>query len=231
MKSSIAENLAKVEERLRRAEERAGVKPGSVTLVGVTKTRDVQEIEAAVEAGLAHIGENRLQEAADKLPRLRVQVTKHFIGHLQRNKVKDVLELFDLIQSVDSERLAREIDKRAGRRGKVAKVLMQVNTSGEESKFGVEPERAEQLYEILAECKNLQLLGLMTIGLFSGDEVAVARCFRTLRKLFEKFASLQADNCRMEILSMGMSSDFELAVAEGANMVRVGTAIFGPRPY
>jgi len=229
MDSIIANNLALVREKIGRAEIEAGFAPGTVTLVGVTKNRTVLEIENAICEGLTDIGENRLQEAAKKLPQIRQPVTKHFVGHLQRNKVKDVLELFNLTQSIDSERLALEVDKRAKLRGTKAKILMQVNTSVEESKFGIEPERAEQLYEVIVGCENLELLGLMTIGLFSSDTAAVAVCFRKLRKLFEKFSSLPASNCRMEILSMGMSSDYEIAIAEGANMVRVGTAIFGPR--
>lgn len=231
MNSIIANNLALVREKIGRAEIDAGVAPGTVTLVGVTKNRTVLEIENAICGGLTDIGENRFQEAVKKLPQIRQPVTKHFVGHLQRNKVKNVLELFDLIQSVDSERLALEVDKRAELRATKAKILMQVNTSGEESKFGVEPDRAEQLYEVIAGCENLELLGLMTIGLFSSDTAAVVACFRKLRKLFEKFSSFTASNCRMEILSMGMSSDYEIAIAEGANMVRVGTAIFGSRPY
>ena len=231
MDSTITNNLALVREKIARAEMNAGVDPGTVILVGVTKNRTVLEIESAISGGLADIGENRLQEAAKKLPQIRQPVTKHFVGHLQRNKVRDVLELFDLIQSVDSERLAHEVDKRAGLRGTRARILMQVNTSGEQSKFGVEPERAGQLYEVIAGCENLELLGLMTIGLFSSDTAAVTACFSKLRKLFEKLSSLAASNCRMEILSMGMSADYEIAIAEGANMVRVGTAIFGPRPY
>jgi len=231
LSDSIKENLARVVERIDHAEISAGVERGTVRLVGVTKSRTVEEIEAAVSAGLGDIGENRLQEAASKLPGLSLPVTKHFIGHLQRNKVKDVLRLFDFIQSVDSGRLTRAIDEQAGRLGTRARILIQVNTSREESKFGVEPELAGDLVELIAGCHNLELLGLMTIGPLSENTADVVKSFRALRSLFEEFASLTADNCRMEILSMGMSSDFEIAIAEGANMVRVGTAIFGPRCY
>ena len=231
MDSIIRDNLALVKEKIARAEMAAGLASGAVRLVGVTKNRTVPEIEEAISEGLSDIGENRFQEAAQKLPQIGQPVTRHFVGHLQRNKARQVLELFDLIQSVDSERLALEVDKRAGLQGTRARILMQVNTSGEESKFGVEPDRSEQLYELISGCKNLELLGLMTIGLFSSDTTAMVACFSRLRKLFEKFSSPVSSNCRMEILSMGMSADYEIAVAEGANMVRVGTAIFGPRPY
>ncbi len=225
----IANNLAIVRENIARAEIDAGVKPGSVTLVGVTKHRSVEEIRAAVDAGLTDIGENRVQEAKDKLPELERQVHRHFIGHLQRNKVRDVLPQFELIHSVDSSRLALEIDARAVAAGTRAKVLMQVNTSCEESKFGVEPDKADSLLEVIAGCGNIKLLGLMTIGPLGGTRRETAACFVRLRKMYEKYTASAPDNCRMEVLSMGMSADYELAVSEGANLVRVGTAIFGPR--
>jgi len=225
----ICNNLARVRERIARAEQAAGVPPGTVKLVGVTKTRPVQEIETAISAGLKDIGENRLQEALAKLPGLRLPVTRHFIGHLQRNKVRDCLGLFDMIQSVDSVRLAEAIDERAGNQGIRARVLIEVNTSGEESKFGVDEDSLKELVEFVAGSGNIELLGLMTVGPLTGDMARVAASFRALKKLFEKYASLKARNIRMEILSMGMSADFEIAIAEGANMIRVGTAIFGPR--
>ena len=228
---TIEENLAALRERISAAESRAGVAQGTVRLVGATKTRTPEEIETAIRAGLTDIGENRLQDAQAKLPQLVLPVTKHFIGHLQRNKVPGVLDLFDLVQSVDSERLARAVDERAQALGRKARILLEVNASGEASKFGVEPERAGELLETIADCRNIELLGLMTIGLFSSDSAAVAASFQRLRRLYEKFKTFGADNCRMEILSMGMSADFEIAIAEGANMVRVGTAIFGPRNY
>ena len=226
---TIEENLAALRERISAAESRAGVAQGTVRLVGVTKTRTLEEIETAIRAGLTDIGENRLQDAQAKLPQLVLPVTKHFIGHLQRNKVPGVLDLFDLVQSVDSERLARAVDERAKAVDRKARILMEVNASGEASKFGVEPERAGELLGVIAGCRNIGLLGLMTIGLFSNDSAAVAESFRRLPRLYEKFTTFGADNCRMEMLSMGMSADFEIAIAEGANMVRVGTAIFGPR--
>jgi len=231
LKVTIEENLAALRDRILAAESKAGLVPGSVRLVGVTKTRTLEEIETAIRAGLTDIGENRLQDAQIKLPHLGLPVTKHFIGHLQRNKVPGVLDLFDLVQSVDSERLARAIDERARAVGRKAKILVEVNASGEVSKFGVEPQGAEALLGVIAGCRNIELLGLMTIGLFSSDSAAVAASFQRLRGLYEKFKTFGADKCRMEILSMGMSADFEIAIAEGANMVRVGTAIFGPRNY
>ncbi|MFH1068046.1 MAG: YggS family pyridoxal phosphate-dependent enzyme [Candidatus Glassbacteria bacterium] len=225
----IVENLARVRERINRAERAAGLTEGAVRLVGVTKNRTVREIETAIEAGLEDIGENRLQEAAAKLPQVQRAVTKHFVGHLQRNKVRDVLGLFDLIQSVDSVRLVEEIEKRAGQAGLTVSVLAEVNTSGEESKFGVAPEATEEILKAITGCSHVQFLGLMTIGPLAGTGAQTAASFRTLKKLYDEFSSRPGGNCRMEVLSMGMSADFEIAIAEGANMVRVGTAIFGPR--
>jgi pyridoxal phosphate enzyme (YggS family) len=227
----IADNLKAVRDNILRAEQNAGVSPGTVTLVGVTKTRSVEEIRAAIDNGLADIGENKVQEAKEKLPVLERQVTRHYIGHLQRNKVPVVLPLFELIHGVDSIRLAREIQKRAGSRGRKVRVLMQINTSGEKSKFGVAPDRADELLEVIGECKDIELLGLMTIGPLGGGASGAARSFAELRKLFERHKDNAPANCRMELLSMGMSSDYEIAIAEGSNMVRVGTAIFGPRIY
>ncbi|MEA2063492.1 MAG: YggS family pyridoxal phosphate-dependent enzyme [Gemmatimonadota bacterium] len=231
MSSSIADNLAWVNERIRQAEHRAGRPENSVRLVGVTKNRTVEQIEAAVAAGLVDIGENRFQEAAEKFPRLKSEITftRHFIGHLQRNKARQVLGLFDTIQSVDSERLALALDGHAAGAGIRPRVLIQVNTSGEESKFGVQPGRCENLLEVTAGLGNLELVGLMTIGPLSPDAARIKKSFNLLRNLFDRYAGMRTGNCRMEILSMGMSSDFETAIAEGSNMVRVGTAIFGPR--
>lgn len=224
----IVDRLRAVRDRIAEAENRAGMQPGSVRLVGVTKNRTVEEMRAAVDAGLEDIGENRLQEAQDKLPSLDREVTRHFVGHLQRNKVRDVLGLCEVIQSVDSPRLAREIEKRAGREDMRVRVLMQVNTSGEESKYGVAPEKADELVELIAGCEHLRLEGLMTVGPLGGDENDTAASFAALREMRERYA---AGGYPMQILSMGMTADFELAIAEGSNMVRIGTAIFGPRNY
>jgi len=197
----------------------------------VTKNHGVEEIRTAIDAGLRDIGENRVQEAREKLPGLDREVTRHFIGHLQRNKVADVLPLFELIHGVDSARLADEIQKRAAARGRPVRVLMQVNTSGEASKFGVALEGADELLAAIGRCTDVELLGLMTIGPLEGGEREAARSFASLRRLYERYRDGAPANCRMELLSMGMSSDYEIAIEEGSNMVRVGTAIFGPRIY
>lgn len=230
-KQKIADCLATVRKNIARAESEMEVPPGSVTLVGVTKYRTVEEIQAAVAAGLTIIGENRVQEVQAKLQELDCEVQCHYVGHLQRNKVKVLLPLVELIQSVDSPRVAREIDLKAEEAGVKARILMQVNTSNEESKFGVLPEKADALLEVIGGCKNIKLLGLMTMGPLGGTRREIAACFTRLRRRFESYSKKAPSNCRMEILSMGMSADYELAVSEGSNMVRVGTAIFGPRKY
>ena len=231
MSNIIAENLKNVLERIRSAEKRAGMPEKKVTLVGVTKNRKVEEIEAAIRAGLTDIGENRYQEAVDKLPMLKTPVTRHFIGHLQRNKARQVLGLFEMIQSVDSERLARALNNHAEQAGTRTKILLQVNTSGETSKFGVEPDSCDEMIELISGLKFLELAGLMTIGPLTSDKNKIRKSFSSLRRLFENYSGRQSENCRMEFLSMGMSADFEDAIAEGSNKVRVGTAIFGPRVY
>jgi len=225
----IRENLEEVRNRIARAEERAGMPSGTVTLVGVTKNHSVDEIEAALDCGLADIGENRVQEAQAKLPLISRPVRRHMIGHLQRNKARFVPGMFDLVQSVDSERLALALDECAAQSVHPLAVLMQVNTSAEESKSGVYPEEADSLLEYIAGLPHLRLQGLMTIGPLTDDAAQVIKAFRQLRSLFERYRSMAGGSWRMDILSMGMSSDYEIAIAEGANMVRVGTAIFGTR--
>ncbi len=225
----IRDNLEDIRARIARAEEAAGATAGSVTLVAVTKTRSLEEIEAALACGVTDIGENRVQEAQEKLPRLARPVRRHLIGHLQRNKARFVPGLFDLVQSVDSERLALALDECASQHGACLPVLMQVNTSAEESKSGVEPEAADRLLEYIALRPNLELRGLMTIGPLTDSAAQIAASFRQLRALFERYRAAAGSGWSMDILSMGMSSDYEIAIAEGANMVRVGTAIFGPR--
>jgi hypothetical protein len=229
--SLIADNLAKVEERIARAAERSGRSPGEVTLVAVSKTVEAERIQEAVEAGATLLGENRVQEAAGKIEEVRGEVTWHLVGHLQRNKVKQAIGMFEMIQSVDSLRLAREIDKRLEQVGRVMEVLVEVNTSGESSKFGMPPEEAVDLIGRMAHLKHIAVRGLMTIGRFTDDEAVVRDCFRTLRRLSEEVARAGIEGVEMQYLSMGMTSDFEPAIEEGSNMVRIGTAIFGPRTY
>jgi len=223
---SIAENLRRVQERMAEAALRVGRSPEDVVLVAATKGRTPEEIEEAIRVGVEVVGENRVQEAEAKFPYIRLPFRKHMIGHLQRNKVKKALKLFDVIQSVDSFRLGEEISKRALHR--TVEVLVEVNTSGEETKFGVSPEGTVDLVGRLLELEGIFVSGLMTIGPLTEDEGEVRRAFSLLRELRER--AERELGVHLPVLSMGMSGDFEVAIEEGSTMVRIGTAIFGPRP-
>ncbi len=226
---TIAQNVEEILRRVEAACRRSGRNPEEIELVAVTKTVAPAQIEAALRAGVKHIGENRVQEAAQKKPQVSGAATWHMIGHLQTNKVKKALELFDVIQSVDSRRLADKLQEQCERRGRSVEVLVQVNTSGEESKFGVPPEEAPQLIEYVAKLPALRLTGLMTIGPLTDDEQRIRRSFRLLRGLFDEFSTTPPPGVELHWLSMGMTDDFEIAIEEGSNMIRVGRAIFGER--
>jgi pyridoxal phosphate enzyme (YggS family) len=217
----IRANLERVRERVARAAERAGRRAEDVLLVGVSKTVDVARIRAAIAAGLGALGENRVQEARDKITELGRTVQWHLVGHLQTNKVRDALELFDVIHSVDRIDLARELDRRARAKGRTIDAFVQVNVGGELSKGGWPPEAIESAVGAISALSGLKLRGLMTIPPAVERAEDARAWFRTLRKLAERHG--------LPELSMGMSADFEVAIEEGATMVRVGTAVFGPR--
>lgn len=227
---SIKDNLVALEQRIESSCARAGRIRSDITLVAVTKTRAASEIDEAIEAGIIHVGENRVQEATAKKPQVTLPATWHLVGSLQTNKVKKALELFDVIQSIDSLHLALELQRRCEQMDKRASALVEVNTTGESSKHGVSPDAVPDLVAELLKLDRLQLDGLMTIGpgLAIEDPEASRPCFEMLRTL--------AEDCRRRFstplphLSMGMSSDFEVGIEEGATIVRIGTAIFGPRP-
>ena len=225
---TVAENLRDIRERIARAAERSGRSPEAVRLVVVTKTRGAAAIREALEAGAREIGESYVQEAERKWPELPQGegVVRHLIGHLQRNKAGKAAALFDVVQSVDSRELAEALGRRAKALDRTLDVLVEVNIAGEASKFGAAPEQALALCGEVAGVPGLRLAGLMGIGPAGGDEAATARSFRRLRDLFEELPR----ECR-QVLSMGMTGDFELAIAEGSTMVRVGAGIFGPRSY
>jgi len=225
--SAIAENLRKVEERIAEAAIRVGRKPEEVSLVAATKDRTAEEVEEAISAGVKIVGENRVQEAEAKFPRIHLPFQRHMIGHLQRNKVKKALLLFDVIQSVDSLRLGEEISKRALQMDRTVEVLVEVNTSGEATKFGIEPEGALDLVGALSELEGISVRGLMTVGPLSENVGEVRRAFSLLRGLRDEIE--RELDLSLPVLSMGMSGDFEVAIEEGSTMVRIGTAIFGPR--
>lgn len=218
---AIAANVERVRARMAAAAERAGRGPGDVLLVAVSKTVEPARVKAAVAAGVPALGENRVQEAREKIAALGHPVPWHLVGHLQTNKVRDALALFDVIQSVDRLDLARELDRRAPP-GRLVDVLLEVNVAGEASKGGVAPAEVAAALEAMAGLARLRVRGLMAIPPSVERPEEARPWFRTLRGL--------ADRHRLAEVSMGMSGDFEVAIEEGATIVRVGTAIFGPRP-
>lgn len=226
----IRKNWESLGARIERAAGRSGRVASAIEVVAIGKTRSVREIEAAYACGLRLVGENRIQEAAAKRPQVAAPVAWHFVGHLQTNKAGRAVELFDLVHSVDSARLARALSGRAERAGRTLEVLLQVNTAASPSQAGIAPDQLVDLVAALAPLPHLRIRGLMTIAAHSDDEATVRGCFRALRELGEKVAECQFAGVSMDYLSMGMSGDFELAIAEGANLLRLGTALFGPRP-
>ncbi len=227
--SSIAENIRDIQERIAVAARRVHRDPSSVKLIVVTKTIGGERIREAVAAGAMVLGENRVQEARDKIAELGPIASWHLIGHLQTNKAKYAVTLFYLIHSVDNLALARELDRQAAKHSKTQDVLIEVNISGEASKAGVGSEDAKVLIREAANLKNIRIQGLMTIPPYAEDPEASRPVFRRLRELAQDIAKEQIPNVAMKELSMGMSGDFEVAVEEGATLVRVGTAIFGAR--
>lgn len=226
---SIADNLKTVTDRIVSAAKSSGRDLSSVKLVVVTKTVGVDRIREAVDAGASILGENRVQEAKEKIEKLGPMASWHLIGHLQTNKAKYAVKLFYLIHSVDSFELAKEIDKQAAKIGKVQDVLIEVSISGEASKAGVAPENAAALIKDAVKLKNISIKGLMTIPPFSDSPEDSRPYFKKLRELSESVARENIPGVSMKELSMGMSGDFEVAIEEGSTMVRVGTAIFGKR--
>lgn len=228
----IAERLEQVRQRIEQAARRAGRRPDEVTLVAVTKGVPPEAIREAFQAGQRLFAENRVQELVAKQRALAdLPVEWHLVGHLQRNKVKEVIGRISLFHALDSLRLAAELDRRLQAAGRTLAVLLEVNISGEPTKFGVAPHEAVEVARAVVErFPALRLGGLMAIGPHVEDEAAIRQAFRRLRELFQAIASEGFAGPGFRHLSMGMSFDFEWAVEEGATMVRIGTAIFGPRP-
>ncbi len=230
----LRENWLKVWSKIEEAAEKSGRAPNEIKVVAVTKTHPIEMIKSAVTAGIKVIGENYAQELRDKQQEFEesgIELPEwHFIGHLQRNKVKYIAPFVEMIHTVDSERLAREVDKQAAKNNRKLKVLLQVNTSGEESKFGCEPTEIFDLAEAALKFENLEVQGLMTIGSFADDEVTNRREFSFLSKLRDQCAEKYPDT-DWHHLSMGMTHDYPIAIDEGATIVRIGTALFGPREY
>jgi len=215
----IEKNVKKILEEL----------PAGVRLVAAAKTRSVEEIRRALEAGIEIIGENYVQEAEDAFAGVGRRVKWHLIGHLQRNKVKKAVEIFDVIETLDSLALAQEIDKRCARSGKSMAVLIEINSGRESQKFGVMPEEAEALIREVSTLQHVRIRGLMTMGPIFGNPEDARPYFVETRRVFEAIKKLEIPGVIMADLSMGMTNSYHVAIQEGANIVRIGTRIFGPR--
>lgn len=227
----IHENLTEIEKRIQAACDRAGRDRSSVRLLCVTKTKPVPMLQEAYDFGERHFAENKVQELRDKYPQLPDDVEWHFIGHLQTNKVKYLMENTAMIHSVDSEKLAEAISKEAVKAGRVVPVLIEINAAGEKSKFGIRPEETESLLRNIAGLPGIRVKGLMTIPPYTEDPESNRIYFRKLRELAVDINAQCIDNISTSELSMGMTGDFEVAIEEGSTFVRVGTGIFGERQY
>ncbi len=227
----LQDNFRQVEENIQKACERAGRDPREVTLIAVSKTKPIEMLQEAYDFGTRIFGENKVQELADKYEALPKDIHWHLIGHLQRNKVKYIIDKVDLIHSVDSVRLAETIEKEADKRGVTANILLEVNVAQEESKFGFRTEEVEDAVRKIALFPHIKVCGLMTIAPFVENPEENRQYFRNLRNLSVDIGAKKVDNVTMSILSMGMTNDYEVAIEEGATMVRVGTGLFGARKY
>jgi PLP dependent protein len=226
----ISANINNIRERIASACKRCGRQPGEITLVAVSKTFGAEVIQEAVSAGVLDIGENYVQEVLGKRGLLTsADIRWHFIGHLQSNKARQIAEWVHLVHALDSVSLARELDHRAAQTGRTIEALVEVNTTGEQSKFGLAPDRVPGFIRELEQFSHIRIGGLMTIGPFLPDPEGSRPMFRTLRSLRDALARLQQANLNLRHLSMGMTGDFEVAIEEGATLVRIGTAIFGSR--
>ncbi len=228
--TNIKENLDYVNDRIQQTLKRAG-RSDTVELIAVTKTIDIERILEAIDAGVTDIGENKVQELTEKISAMGDITNYHMIGHLQTNKVKYIINDVHLIHSLDRLSLAKEINKRGGAVNRIIDCLVQVNISGEESKYGIDKSEALEFIEKVMNFKNIRIKGLMTIAPFTDDESVIRESFRGLSKLRDEIISKNYAELDMKYLSMGMTNDFEIAIEEGANMVRVGTGIFGKRVY
>lgn len=226
---SISENLSQVRERMAAACERAGREPGEVTLIAVSKTKPVSMLMEAYDAGTRVFGENKVQEILEKLPQMPKDCVFHMIGHLQTNKVHQVVGKVSMIHSVDSLRLAEKIEKESAKKGIVSDILLEVNAAREESKFGFFLEETEEAVKAIAALPHVRVKGLMAIAPNVENAEDNRKVFQDLYQLYVDIKSKNIDNGTMSVLSMGMTGDYEVAIEEGATMIRVGTGIFGSR--
>ena len=227
----VSRNCALFLDRLDQVVERCGRKREDITVVAVSKTRTIAEIEEAFDCGFREFGESKVLETQSKYAGVDRRFKLHMIGHLQSNKAETAAKLFDVIQSVDSLKLARILAEEFGLSSKVGEILLEVNCSGEQQKFGFSPSEVVTAAHQIFDMEQLTLCGLMTVAPFTEETPRVRKAFQELRQLFEKIKSSHSDRQEFNTLSMGMSDDFEIAIEEGSNMIRIGTAIFGPRVY
>ncbi len=228
----IKNNLAEVQNRIVAACQRSGRNPDDITLISVTKTFDMAIVNASLEFGITDVAENKVQEIENKYPLLQKEVKKHMIGHLQRNKVKKLIGKVDLIQSVDSIRLMDEIDKCSKNQNTVTNILIQINIGAEVQKSGFNEHDVKEALEHASNLDNIKVMGFMAMAPFFDEAEKTRIYFKKMKKIFETYANLSYNNkIDIKILSMGMSGDFEVAIEEGATMIRVGSAIYGKRDY
>jgi len=228
---SISENLKSIRERIHRACSKVGRNADEVKLIAVTKTISVDRIKEAINCGINCLGENKVQEIVDKYPQIHGDIEWHMIGHLQTNKVKYITDKVSMIQSVDSIKLAQEINKRFKNSGRIIDILVEINIANEESKHGIDPSNVIEFIKTISSYDNLKVCGLMTVAPASYDMEEVRPYFKSMKKIFEDVKASCIDNVEMKYLSMGMTGDFEVAIEEGSNIVRIGSGIFGPRIY
>ena len=225
----VAANYRTILTRMSDAAGRCGRDPTEIKLLAAAKAQSAEAIRAAIGAGVALVGENYVQEAAEKQRQISAAVEWHMIGHLQRNKAKTAVDIFDVIESVDNLLLARELEKEGAKRDKIIRAFIEVNLAGEESKTGAPKDRLQSLLEEVATMSHLRVEGLMTVPPYREDREEVRPYFRALRELRDQLNQLRLPNANLQELSMGMSHDYTVAIEEGATIVRVGTALFGPR--
>lgn len=228
---SMEQNIAQVRQNIAQAAKKVGRNPEDILLLAVSKTKPVEQIKEAVSYGLTSLGENKVQEIMDKYEPMGEGIHWHLIGHLQTNKVKYIIDKVDMIHSVESIRLAEEIEKRAAAKNKVMDILVEINIAQEESKFGIPVNEVESFLQELSKFSHIRIRGLMTVAPFVENPEENRLYFRKMRELLVDINTKKIDNINMDVLSMGMTGDYMVAIEEGATIVRVGTGIFGERYY
>ncbi len=229
---SIRENIDDITKKIENTCKKIGRNPKDITVIAVSKTVDSERAKEAVEAGINNLGENRVQELIKKYDELSdLDVKCHMIGHLQKNKVKYIIDKTVLIHSVESLSLAEEINKRAEKNNLIANVLIELNIGEEESKFGINEENVYDFITSMEQFENIKVLGLMTVAPFCENPEDVRWVFKKMKNIYDKISTMNLRNTEMNYLSMGMTNDYEIAIGEGSNIIRIGTAIFGARKY